>query len=180
MERFVVEQIKRIGQDPAVLEGTLRQMRQHSAKELADLQAQHKSLERELARHHASLKKLVAAGEQADASKLAELNEQIHTTEQKRTSIGEQMLKLQGHAIDQAEVASALSIFDPVWEQLAPKERARVTHRPAAPMRVSMLAIVRSQPRSRSFTSLLVVSAIGISLVRAGTMKPWVHGHIKR
>jgi site-specific DNA recombinase len=124
IERFVVDQIKRVGQDPAVLEGTLRQMRQQMARAIGDLQTQQKVLGRELARHHTALKKLVAKG--PDAARLAELNEQIRLAEQKATVLGEQILQRRRETVDQGEVAAALSVFDPVWEQLTPKEQARV------------------------------------------------------
>jgi hypothetical protein len=41
-------------------------------------------------------------------------------------SVREAVLKLQRESIDRREVSAALSVFDPVWEQLAPKEQARV------------------------------------------------------
>jgi hypothetical protein len=93
IERFVMEQIKGIGRDPAVLEGTLRQMRQQTAKSVADLESRQKMLQRELARHNAALRKLVAANGNADAPRLAELNEQIRVAEQKLTDLREHGLK---------------------------------------------------------------------------------------
>jgi site-specific DNA recombinase len=127
IERFVVEQIKSIGRDPAVLEGTLRQMRQQNEKAIADLQAEGKGLERELARHHTALRKLSTPGAGApEAAKLAALHEQVREAEQKGTRVREAVLKLQRESIDRSEVSAALSVFDPVWEQLTPKEQARV------------------------------------------------------
>src|SRR5688572_8622368 len=101
-------------------------MRQQSAKALADLEARQKGLERELARHSAGLRKLVSANGNGDAARLAELNEQIRVAQQKATVMREQTLKLRQQTIDHGEVAAALSAFDPVWEQLAPREQARV------------------------------------------------------
>jgi hypothetical protein len=78
-----VEQIKRVGQDPAVLEGTLWQMRQQNARAVADLQTQQKVVHRELARHAAALRKLVAVGGSPDPARLSEINEAIRMAEQK-------------------------------------------------------------------------------------------------
>ena len=125
IEAFVVEQIKKVGRDPAVLEGTLRQMRHQRERELADLACRKKVMERELARHTAALRKAVAAGIH-DAGRVAALNDDIRSTEQKATAVAQEMETLKGQAIDRTEVAAALSAFDPVWEQLAPKEQARV------------------------------------------------------
>src|SRR5204863_2261574 len=88
IERFVVEQIRAVGRDPAVLEGTLRQMRQQHAKAAADLRTDEKFAQRELGRHHAALKKLAAA---PDADALAALHDQIKATELRLADIRDQL-----------------------------------------------------------------------------------------
>ncbi len=123
IEQFVVEQIKGIGKDPAVLEGTLRQVRQQSEKALADARAEQRALERELARHHGALKKLVAAPVPA---RLAEINDRVQDAERRLTALREQIQKLERERVDDGEVKAALAAFDAVWEQLAPREQARV------------------------------------------------------
>ena len=70
IEEFVVEQIKRIGRDPALIEGTLRQVRSQQDKALADLQAEERSVAREMGRLQGALKKLAGA---EDAGRTAEL-----------------------------------------------------------------------------------------------------------
>jgi site-specific DNA recombinase len=125
IETFVVEQVKRVGRDPAVLAGTLRQLRQQHARTMSDLEMQEKVLGRELVRCNTALRKVVSSGA-PDAARLAELNEQIRLTEQKVTQTREQVLRLGREQVNAGEVAAALSAFDPLWEQLAPKEQARV------------------------------------------------------
>ena len=124
IERFVVEQIKGIGRDPAVLEGTLRQMRQQNARAMSDASSRQKVLERELARQEAALRKLVASGT-PDPDRLAETNEQIRAAGEKLKG-GIEIDRLGREQVDRSDVAAALSSFDGVWEQLAPKEQARV------------------------------------------------------
>jgi hypothetical protein len=51
----VVSQLKRIGQDPAVLRGTLRQIASLQQKPMADLDVRQKVVSHELARHNAAL-----------------------------------------------------------------------------------------------------------------------------
>jgi site-specific DNA recombinase len=123
MEAFVVEQIQRVSSDPAVLEGTLRKVRQQQDRALADIRAEQRANERELARHHASLRKLAAA---PDADRLAQVNEAVQRAERKARELRERMAKLEREHVDPAAVRAALSSFGPVWEQLAPKEQARV------------------------------------------------------
>jgi site-specific DNA recombinase len=127
IERFVIDQIKWIGKDPAVLEGTLRQMRQHQARAIADLTAQSKVLERERTGHHRALRKhLDHAGQESHPSATATLSEQIAITEQALARNHEAILALRSQTIHPGEVAAALSIFEQLWEQLAPREQARV------------------------------------------------------
>src|SRR6185503_12052705 len=111
IEKFVVDQIKRVGRDPVVLEGTLRQMRQQNATALAEAQAEQKALERELVRHQ----KAVAPD-----------SEQLRKVEQGLTQVRERILSLQKQHLDRNEVAAALSAFDPIWQQLSAKEQERV------------------------------------------------------
>ncbi len=123
MEAFVVEQIKRVGSDPAVLEGTLRQVRQQQDKAMADLKAEQRVVERELARHGLAIRKLAAA---PDADRLAEVNEQVQKAERKATELREREVALAVRHVDPEQVRLALASFTPVWDQLAPKEQARV------------------------------------------------------
>ena len=123
IERFVVEQIKAVGRDPAVLEGTLRQMRQQHAKCLADLKTEQKVAERERARHHAALKKLAAA---PDADALAALHEQIRGAEHRLAGIRGKLQASDHQHVEPAHVRVALAGFDGMWDRLPPVEQARL------------------------------------------------------
>ena len=127
IEKFVVEQIKAIGKDPAVLKATLRQARGQSERSLAELQAEERRLARDLARHNADVRKL--AGQMRDAAKaneIAALQERIRVAEQRTTEVREQAVALNRELVDDREVETALSVFDPVWETLSPREQARI------------------------------------------------------
>ncbi len=123
IEQFVVEQIKGIGKDPAVLEGTLRQVRQQAEKALVDARAEQRAFERELTRHHGALKKLIAT---PDPGRLADISDRVQDTERRLAALREHIQKLERERVDDQEVKAALAAFDPVWEQLAPREQARV------------------------------------------------------
>jgi site-specific DNA recombinase len=127
MERFVAEQIQRVGREPKVLEATIRRMREQSDTAIAGQEAELKTLERELVRHAAAVKKLVGM-EQTDstADQMLALQERVEATQRKVTSAREQLLKLRSEVVDPAEVAAALASFTPVWAQLSPREQARV------------------------------------------------------
>jgi site-specific DNA recombinase len=122
IERFVVDQVKAVGSDPAVLDRTVRRMREQAEAAVAEREAEIKSLNRELARYRAALAKAVEPGGEATAA-LAEKAEGI---ERKITAATQDVAALRGQRVDPAEVAAALSSFAPVWERLTPKEQARV------------------------------------------------------
>jgi site-specific DNA recombinase len=131
IERFVLEQIKCIGQDAALVTETFgAACAQHRAR-VDDLEAERRGLERELARWHAEVRKLVeqvgGGGNNSPAvARLADLQERIGNAERQATQIKEEIIALGGEPVDEREVAQALSAFDPVWEALAPREQARI------------------------------------------------------
>ncbi|HEV2293855.1 MAG TPA: recombinase family protein [Tepidisphaeraceae bacterium] len=90
IEQFVVEQIRRIGKDPLLLEGTIRQVRQQQAKEQADLEAEQRGLERERKRHHTALQKLSGS---PDATRLADVTEALGKAEQRMTAVRSDLMK---------------------------------------------------------------------------------------
>jgi len=57
-----------------------------------------------------------------DLVRLAEIQQRLGTSGRRLTEIGEELGKLAGNAISEAEVASALAEFDAVWEALTPRE----------------------------------------------------------
>jgi site-specific DNA recombinase len=124
IERFVAEQVRRVGREPAVLDRTLRQMREQTDKAVADRHAELKALDRELARHAAAMKKLLANPDAGDA--IPALQERIEAAQRKVTESKEQLHALEAQIVDPTEVAAALASFAPVWEQLSPKEQARL------------------------------------------------------
>jgi len=129
IERFVVEQIKGIGKDPTVLAATLRQARGQGQSSLAELEAEERRLQRELARHNADLRKLASGVKNGEkAGELANLQDRIRAAEQRTTEVREQIVALSGEMVDEREVEAALSVFDPVWDTLSPREQARIIH----------------------------------------------------
>ena len=90
---------------------------------VSDLKTEQKVAERELACHHAALKKLAVA---PDTDRLAALQDQIAAVERRLTAVAEKLLACGQQRIEPEQVHTALTAFDPVWEQMAPKEQARV------------------------------------------------------
>ena len=92
IERFVVEQIRAIGRDPAVLAGTLRRMRQQAEEAMADLAPSRRRWGGSwpAAKPACGRRSRVPAGggEVAEAAKLAEAGGRISGIEQRLAAWG--------------------------------------------------------------------------------------------
>jgi site-specific DNA recombinase len=131
IEEFVVGQIKCIGQDQSLLDEVLAQARQQDAARTSELEAEQRCLEKDLAGWHAELRKLSCQLRPGDdngsvISRLADLQERIGLVEGRVGKVREQIQTVHQQLLDDEETALALSVFDPVWDALTPREQARV------------------------------------------------------
>jgi site-specific DNA recombinase len=116
IEQFVVEQIKCVGKDPALLHATIGQVRRQEEARLADLETERRGLERDLARWHGEVQ-----ADDADpaVARLADLQDRIRLVEGRVARVREEVATIRRQRIDDQEIALALSVFDPVWESLS-------------------------------------------------------------
>jgi len=128
IERFVVDQIRCIGKDPAVLTETIEETRVQAKARAKELEAERRVLERDLARHNAELRNLAGslAKNGGATERLADLQDRIRAAEQRSTQVREELIALERQIVDEKEVARALAVFDPLWETLSPREQTRV------------------------------------------------------
>ncbi|MBL1216597.1 MAG: recombinase family protein [Planctomycetes bacterium] len=133
MERFVVEQIRAIGQDPLLVAATVQQARQQAEESIQRLEQEQKVLRRQVQSDEERLNKVaVESGGSGQAVKatarLADLHEQIQTGQRRLTEVNEQLIAVRSTAVNEIEAARALAAFEPVWEMLSPAEQARIIH----------------------------------------------------
>lgn len=128
IERFVVQQIRRVGRSPAILQKTLEQIRRQVQETMDCRQAERDRAQRQLRDDNTELHRLTANGlvSQEGVSRLAEVQERIRLAERRLTEIALEIASLQRKIVDQGEVTNALATFDPVWETLSQREKARV------------------------------------------------------
>jgi site-specific DNA recombinase len=128
MERFVINEIRGLGRDPALLAEALKQARLRQEREVAALEAERGGLERELGRYGAEEDRLAgkASPDAQTAQRLACLQEKKGVLERRATEVREQLTTLKGEMVEANEFLEAFSRFDPVWEALSPREQARV------------------------------------------------------
>ncbi len=134
IEGFVIDQMRRIGKDPALIGETLAAAKEQSMEGLEQLEAERRSLEKRLKTYEDEVRGLIRlTAENGDGTALAtkhlaELQELIRRTERRATEVREEAIALSRRSVDEREVAEALSLFDPVWDSLSPRERARALH----------------------------------------------------
>ena len=128
IEKFVVEQIKVIGTDPAILSATLDAAQCQDQERLEELESKALVLDRELRRIHIEIGQAAKApkGDGQAAARLADLHERLRETERQRTELASEADKTRHRMITKAEVDEALHAFDPVWDTLSPREQSRL------------------------------------------------------
>jgi site-specific DNA recombinase len=130
IERFIVEQVRCIGRDPALWRETFAQATAQTQARLAELEAERRGLERDRRRWAAEVQALAAEvggpGSASAAVRLADLHERARAAERRAAEIEEEAAILARGQVTAEEVERALAAFDPVWEALAAREQARV------------------------------------------------------
>jgi hypothetical protein len=124
LERRVVERIRAIGNDPALIAEVARQAMGQMDERRIVLKAEQRQLGKDLKRERASLRRL--AGRNGDSSaRLAAVQQRIDTVEGRLSAIAQDLDATMRQAIDERQVAAALSEFNLVWDSLLPSEKAR-------------------------------------------------------
>jgi site-specific DNA recombinase len=128
IERFVVDQVRAIGRDATLLYETLKEVRTAGQARIKELEAEQRGLKREFKRHSDELRALAGrlATNGTATDRMADLQDRIRAAEQRATQVREELIALGRQLVDEKEVAKALTLFDPVWDTLAPREQVRV------------------------------------------------------
>jgi site-specific DNA recombinase len=131
IEALVLKQIRCIGRDAELLHATLAQAQKQEEARMAELDAERRVLERDLARWHADMQSLSgqlggADGDRSVVSRLAEVQERIDISERRLAGVRDQVQAVRRQMIAEDEAQQALAAFDPVWQSLTPLEQARL------------------------------------------------------
>jgi site-specific DNA recombinase len=131
IEQFVVEQIRCIGRDQTLRHEVLAQARRQDAERTAELEVERRGLDKDLARWHGEMHTLsgqLRPGEENGSliARLADLQERMTLVESRGKKVRDQIQAIHDPLLDEDEATRALSVFDPVWEALTPREQARV------------------------------------------------------
>jgi len=130
IERFVVDEIKAIGRDPALAEETLEQLRRQQEARTIELKAEKAALTREVGRAQNELRRVVESlGRDAAApARMADLQDRISSAETRYSEVCAELEAIESDQLNSEQAAQALAAFDPVWEHLTLREQAKVVH----------------------------------------------------
>jgi len=130
---FLLDQVRRVGSDPALQAETFRQVLAEVAAKRRGVKAEAKRLTKQIASAEKTVAKLVhtladATGDARSAvnSELEKAQEQHRSLETRLAEVRAQEANLAAQDIDEADVARALEEFDAIWEVLLTPEKERV------------------------------------------------------
>ncbi|QDU94525.1 recombinase family protein [Lignipirellula cremea] len=128
IEKFVVEELRAFGTDPAVVAATLAQVRRLATEGTKRLAQEQTALKRQLRADERELGRLAVADlkEEIRAGRLVDLQGRIDAAKTRLVAIAEELAELKSEDLDETEITAKLASFDELWEALTPKERVRV------------------------------------------------------
>ncbi len=132
IEKFVTQQIRVIGQDSALQEETLRQVRVVKKAKAPELKAEQKRLAREFEKTRDEIKRLIDAlgsGEVNGFSisdRLGLLEDKSRRIESRLKEVADELAALKQTTVSNTDLNNALGLFDPIWDVLYPMEQERI------------------------------------------------------
>jgi len=134
-ERYIVDRIREMSRNPKLVRSTAERVREDREKAIPALSKEKADLGDELERCRKEAKRLLAtlANEEGGdgrfvTERLAELDARAGQIERRLTDITEQIVNIKRATIKPDDIDAVMTLFDPVWDALVPKERARVLH----------------------------------------------------
>jgi site-specific DNA recombinase len=129
VEDFVVQQIRRIGQDPDLVEQVYAEALRQQKADIPKLEAEHTQLLRQRRRKGEEIKRLIAVLADADQP-LVSVTEHLRETEvavarldTRLAELKDQIALIRSQTIDSDHLRETLAQFVPLWEVLHPEER---------------------------------------------------------
>ncbi len=128
IERFVLNEIRCIGQDPGLIEETLQQARAQSESEIGRLEREREIISRELKQVAAETRDVVKAAGQSPhvAARFADLQDRTRVAERRVFQIDDECALLRRQLVSEEEVRAAFARFDDLWALLTTREHTRM------------------------------------------------------
>jgi site-specific DNA recombinase len=127
IERFVIEEIRAIGRDSALVSATLAESRRLANEATKRLKAEGAALERQPRADEAEVRRLAASpAKNGELAHLVKCQERIATANSRLTQIKDESARLANGEISEAVAATALTEFDAIWAALKCSEQVKI------------------------------------------------------
>jgi site-specific DNA recombinase len=127
IEQFVVDEIRAIGRDPALVAATLTQVRTQAEEAIGSLEQERTALVRQLHETEALQRSLTKAPSSKERTgRMAEVLDRLKATECRLGEITDELHRLQHQLLDEIAVTKTLEEFSAMWAALTPREQTRV------------------------------------------------------
>lgn len=124
IEQYVVEEIRRIGKDEGLVEKTFEAAGAEANRQVDELEGEAEKLREQLIQRTEEMQR-IAGDRKTPPKTLAALQDRITELEQEITHTRQKIIRIQREVIDKADVARAMSLFDPVWQHLTSHEQVK-------------------------------------------------------
>jgi len=132
IEEVVASRVRAIGQEPAVFLATLATARQQRAAHEPGLVTENRRIGNEktqLAEQRKNLLDALQTGGVATnviVGRLAEVDEHLSKLDARQSEVIAELAAIASGHVDEADLRATLEQFTPIWDELIPRERARV------------------------------------------------------
>lgn len=128
LERFVVDQIRGMGKDAAVLDDVVVGAQAKVQERIDALASDLGAARADAAKLNARVAEVAprAAVDAKATDELAGLQDELRLAEQRVTGVNEQIIQARQRMLDKDELAGAVEAFDPLWQTLKPVEQTRL------------------------------------------------------
>ena len=130
IERFVIEQIRRIGKEPALWQATFAEASSQIQARQAELETERSVIERDVRLWMTEMRALALEVGQSQSgavvARLSDIQERIRVAEERTRAIDDEKLAFERGQVNENEVGQALAGLDAEWETLSPREQARI------------------------------------------------------
>jgi site-specific DNA recombinase len=133
IEAFVVERIRGMGRDPGLVRDTIEAVLASRADDESALRTEDLRLEHQLSALRGEARQLVAnlgeargEGNRAILDRLSEVEMRAGQVGRRLAEIAEATAAIKVKPVTKEDVAGALGLFDPAWDGLVPREKAKL------------------------------------------------------
>jgi site-specific DNA recombinase len=131
IEKFVVDKIRHVGHDAALVDEVVEQAEIQSERELGALVAERDELVKELEYWNEAIRVTApkikpASPDVSSLEQLADWHESLHRVEHRHAIVSAKLTALQAQTLTRSDVVKALTSFEPIWESLTVREQSRI------------------------------------------------------